>query len=243
MRSIARGISGIVSTIWRAIRARPLVFAGVALAVVALDVFLPVVVLSVFRKPYDYFTFNPWLKHAPAWVLSPDVTLARKIEFLSNVAIFWFIANSPYDEPAWGFSADIPDLVRWIYMGVVFGAYFALWSYARARRRTAGGWGTAGAGRGGAAGALFSTLGLFTSPCGVTGCGAPVLPVLGLALQGLTSGTLALLATVSRVAGQVVLIGATLVVLVLAWLISRTEAAGPAETPVVPRTHAGPTPA
>ncbi len=243
MKSIARGISGIFATIWRAIRARPLVFAGVALAVVALDVFLPVVVLSVFRKPYDYFTFNPWLKHAPAWVLSPDVTFARKIEFLSNVALFWFIANSPYDEPAWGFSAGIPDFVRWIYMGAVFGAYFALWFYARGGRRTAGGWAAAQGGRGGAAGAVFSTLGLFTSSCGVTGCGAPVLPVLALALQGLTSGTLALLATISYIASEIVLIGTTLAVVALAWLINRSETARPAETPVVPPAHAGATPA
>lgn len=242
MRGIALGISGAFATIWRAIRARPLVFAGVALAVVALDVFLPVVVLSVFRKPYEYFSFNPWLKHAPAWVLSPDVTLARKLEFLSNVALFWFIANSPYDEPEWGFSAGVPDFVRWIYMGVVFGAYFALWFYARGGR-TVGVWAAARGGRGGAAGALFSTLGLFTSSCGVTGCGAPILPVLALALQGLTSGTLALLATVSYVASQVVLIGTTLAVLVLAWLINRTETTRPAETPVVPQPRAGATPA
>ena len=243
MRGIARGISGALATIWRAIRARPLVFAGVALAVVALDVFLPVIVLSVFRKPYDYFTFNPWLKHAPSWVLSHNVTFARKIDFLSNVAIFWFIANSPYDEPAWGFSAGISDIIRWLYMGVAFGAYFALWFYARGGRRTAGGWAAAGAGRGGAAGAVFSTLGLFTSSCGVTGCGAPVLPVLALALQGLTSGTLALLATVSSIASQVVLIGATLAVLALAWLINRAETAGPAAAPAAARSPAGAAPA
>jgi hypothetical protein len=243
MRSIVRGICGVFATIWRAIRARPLVFAGVALAVVALDIFLPILVLSVFRKPYDYFTFNPWLKHAPAWVLSPDVTFARKIEFLSNVAIFWFIANSPYDEPAWGFSAGIPDLVRWTYMGVAFGAYFALWFYARGGPRTAGGWAAARGGRGGAASALFSTLGLFTSPCGVTGCGAPVLPVLALALQGLTSGTLTLLATISHVASLVVLIGTTLAVLALAWLINRAEGAGPAKTPATAHVPAGATPA
>ncbi|HEV2358775.1 MAG TPA: hypothetical protein VGZ23_14370 [bacterium] len=250
MKGIARGVSGTFATIWRAIRARPSVFAGVALAVVALDVFLPVIVLSVFRKPYDYFTFNPWLRHAPSWVLSPDVTLARKIEFLSNVAIFWFIANSPYDEPAWGFSAGIPDFIRWIYMGVAFGAYFALWFSARGGRReshsggrTVGGWAAARGGRGGAAGAVFSTLGLFTSSCGVTGCGAPVLPVLALALQGLTSGTLALLATISSIASLVVLIGTTLAVLALAWLINRAETAGSAERPVVPPAHAGATPA
>ena len=243
MRGLARGISGTFATIWRAIRTRPLVFAGVALAVVALDVFLPVLVLSVFRKPFDYFTFNPWLRHAPAWALSPSVTLGRKIEFLSNVAIFWFIANSPYDEPAWGFSAGIPDIVRWLYMGIVFGAYFALWFYARGRRLAAGGWAAAPGGRGGAAGAVFSTLGLFTSPCGVTGCGAPVLPVLALALQGLTSGTLATLATISHIATQVVFIGTTLAVIALAWLINRAETAGPAAVRTVGRDHAGAAPA
>ena len=242
MRGIARGISGAFATIGRAIRARPLVFAGVALAVVALDIFLPVIVLSVFRKPPDYFTFNPWLRHAPAWALSPTVTLARKVEFLSNVAIFWFIANSPYDEPEWGFSAGIPDIVRWLYMGVVFGAYFALWFYARGRRTT-GGWAAAGGGRGGAAGAVFSTLGLFTSPCGVAGCGAPILPVLGLALQGLTSGTLALLAAISHVASLVVLVGTTLAVLALAWLINRGETARPASPPVMTQAPAGAAPA
>lgn len=237
MKGIARGIGAVLATIGRAIRARPLLFAGVALAVVALDVFLPVFVLSVFRKPYDHFSFNPWLKHAPAWALSHDVTLARKIEFLSDVALFWFIASSPYDEPAWGFSASPPDVVRWLYMGVVFGAYFALWFYARGRRLRAGVW-SAGGGRGGAAGAVFSTLGLVTSPCGVAGCGAPILPVLGLALQGLTSGTLALLASISHIATLVVLIGTTLAVLTMAFLVSRAEGAAPVTEIPPGATHA-----
>ena len=226
MKDIVRGIWGLLATIGRAIRARPLLFAGVALAVVALDIFLPVFVLSVFRKPYDHFSFNPWLKHAPSWALSHDVTLARKIEFLSDVAIFWFIASSPYDEPAWGFSASPPDFVRWLYMGIVFGAYFALWFYARSKRLRAGVW-AAGGGRGGAAGAVFSTLGLDTSPCGDAGCGAPILPVLGLALQGLTSGTLALLASISHIATLIVFVGTTLAVLTMAFLVNRAETAGP----------------
>src|SRR5579864_3808470 len=134
MLGVVRGLSGTLVTIGRAIGARPLLFAGVALAVVALDLFLPVVVLTVFRKPFDHFSFNPWLKHAPAWAMSPAVPFARKIEFLTNVALFWFIASSPYDEPEWGFSASPPDVVRWLYMGAVFGAYFALWFYAGRRR-------------------------------------------------------------------------------------------------------------
>lgn len=226
MRAIARGIGEVLATIGRAIAARPVLFAAVALAVVALDAVLPVVVLSTFRKPFDHFSFNPWLKHAWAWATSPDVPLARKVEFLSDVAIFWFISGSSYDEPAWGFSASPPDLVRWIYMGVVFGAYFALWSYARGRGTVAG-LAAARGGGGGAAGAVLSTLGLVVSPCGVAGCGAPILPVLALGLQGLTSGTLALIATVSHVATLFVLIGGTLAVLALAWLINRVETGGP----------------
>ena len=244
MKATARGIAGTLGTVGRAIRARPLVFAGVLVAVVALDLFLPVLVLSIFRKPFDHFSFNPWLKHAPAWALSPTVSLGRKIEFLTNVALFWFIASSPYDEPEWGFSASPPDVVRWLYMGAVFGAYFALWSYARRRRvfRSAG-WTAAQGGRGGAAGAVVSTLGLFTSPCGVAGCGAPILPVLGLALQGLTSGTLALLATISHVASLGVLIGTTVAVLALAWWINHAETSGAAEAAAAGHGRPGAAPA
>jgi len=198
------------------------VFVGVAIAVILVDVFLPVFVLSVFRKPYDHFSFNPWLVHAPQWALSPNVPLARKVEFLSDVSLFWFIASSPYDAPEWGFSAGVRDALRWLYMGVIFGAYFALWLYAR-RVRLGAGVAWRGGGRGGFAGAILSTLGLFTSPCSVAGCGAPILPVLGLTLQGLTSGTLAALTSFSKIASQVVLIGMTLAVVILAWVVNRRE--------------------
>ncbi len=222
MNSFARGLGGVPGTIWRAIRARPYVFVGVAIAVILLDVFLPVFVLSVFRKPYDHFSFNPWLVHAPQWALSPTVPLARKVEFLSDVALFWFIASSPYDAPEWGFSVGVQDALRFLYMGVIFGTYFALWSYARGVRPRGGLVGRGGA-RGGLTGAVLSTLGLFTSPCSVAGCGAPILPVLGLTLQGLTSGTLAALTSVSQIASQIVLIGMTLAIAVLAWIVNRRE--------------------
>jgi hypothetical protein len=225
MSSLARGLGGALATIWRAIRARPFVFLAVALAVILLDIFLPVFVLSVFRKPYDHFSFNPWLAHAPEWALSPAVPLARKMEFLSDVALFWFIASSPYDAPEWGFSVGAQDLARFLYMGLVFGAYFALWSYARGVR-PGGAMVWRGGARGGFTGAVLSTLGLFTSPCSVAGCGAPVLPVLGLTLQGLTSGTLAALTSLSQIASQVVLIGVTLAVAVLAWVVNRRERPG-----------------
>jgi hypothetical protein len=209
-----------LATIWRAIRARPLVFLGVGIAVILLDVFLPVFVLSVFRKPYDHFSFNPWLAHAPQWALSPAVPLGRKVEFLSDVALFWFIASSPYDAPEWGFSVGMQDALRFLYMGLVFGAYFALWSYARGMRPV-GSLAWRGGARGGFTGAILSTLGLFTSPCSVAGCGAPVLPVLGLTLQGLTSGTFAALTSVSQLASQIVIVVMTSAVVVLAWIVSR----------------------
>ena len=42
-----------------ALAARPGVFWSVTAAVAALNVFLPVAVLSAARKPVDFFTFNP----------------------------------------------------------------------------------------------------------------------------------------------------------------------------------------
>jgi hypothetical protein len=223
MRRLARGLLGAPGTIWRGIRARPGIFLGVAVAVIILDFCLPLVVLSVFRKPWDHFSFNPWLVNLPGWLLSPKETLERKVQFVSDVSLLWFIASSPYDAAEWGFSVRLQDLLRWLYMGGVFGAYFALWLYARARLA---GWGRpwrGGGRRGGVAGAVLSTLGLATSPCSVAGCGLPVLPVMGLALQGLTSGTLAALSTVSHVATQVALIGMTLAVVALAWIITVRE--------------------
>ncbi|TMI89824.1 MAG: hypothetical protein E6H00_08715 [Bacillati bacterium ANGP1] len=220
MSSLARGLLGAPGVIRRAIRARPGLFLGVALAVIVLDLSLPLLVLSVFRKPWDHFSFNPWLRNLPGWLLSPTQTLARKVEFVSDVSLFWFIASSPYDAAEWGFSVGLQDLVRWLYMGGVFGAYFALWAYARARLASRP-W--RGGGRGGAAGAVLSTLGLATSPCSVAGCGLPVLPVMGLALQGLTSGTLAALTAVSRLATQAVLAGVTVAVVALACLIALRE--------------------
>lgn len=50
-----------------------MVFAGVALAVFVLELFLPVLVLSGFRKPVDAFTFNPWLSRLPEYLASREV--------------------------------------------------------------------------------------------------------------------------------------------------------------------------
>jgi hypothetical protein len=205
------------------------VFLTVALAVFLLNLILPPLVLTIARKPWDHFSFNPWLHRLPEWLASPEATVGRKLEFLSTVALFWFIASSEYDAADWGFTVGVDDLFRWVFLAVVFGAYFALWFYARGQLIQSGrGWRSGG--RGGFVGILLSTLGLTTAPCSVMGCGLPVVPVLGLAFQGLTSGTMAALATFSRAANEILVIGMSAVVLVLGYLVSHESRAGQKRT-------------
>jgi hypothetical protein len=198
-----------------AIRARPGTFLGVAAAVVALNLLLPPLVLSLSRKPVDYFTFNPWLKRLPEFLASSTVPLQKKLDFLPGMALFWFSADGVFG-PDWGFTVDVRDVVRMLGTGLLVGAYFVLWLYRRDQLAAAG-WGIRLSRQGGIAGALTTVLGLSTGPCSVVGCGAPVIPVLGLAFTGLTSGTLTLLARVSRIATTLVLAGLTAGVLYLAW--------------------------
>lgn len=213
MSVITRVFRGIAA----AIQARYKVFLAVAVAVFVLDLFLPLLVLSLTRKPWDYFTFNPWVKKLPEFLFSSDATLQRKLEFLPNLALFWFSADG-YFGPEWGYTVTVSDLFRFLFMSILFGAYFALWFYRRDRLAQSG-WGVRTARQGGVAGALASTVGLSTGPCTVTGCGAPVIPVLGLAFTGLSSGTLAALAELSRVSTAIVLVATTLGVLYLGWLV------------------------
>jgi hypothetical protein len=213
LHAVRKMLAGIAA----AVRARTKTFAGVALAVFALDVFLPPLVLSVTRKPWDYFTFNPWLKRLPEYLFSSDVSIARKLEFLPNLYLFSFSADGLFG-PEWGFAVTVGDLLRFVFMSLLFGAYFALWFYRRDRLAQFG-WGARTARQGGVAGALASTLGLSTGPCTVTGCGAPVIPVVGLAFAGLSSGTLALLAELSKVGTGIVLVATTLGVLYFGWLV------------------------
>jgi hypothetical protein len=67
-------------------------------------------------------------------------------------------------------------------------------------------------------------VGLSTGPCSVMGCGAPVLPVVGLAFAGLSSGTLALLATISTVVAVGVPAAMSVGVVYLGWLTGRRDA-------------------
>ena len=64
------------------------------------------------------------------------------------------------------------------------------------------------------------------------GCGAPVIPVVGLVFIGLSSGALAFLAELSRVATAVVFSAVTVGVVYLGWLAGDRPTVG---SPPVPR--------
>ncbi|HEX9420362.1 MAG: hypothetical protein AUH77_01830 [Candidatus Rokubacteria bacterium 13_1_40CM_4_69_39] len=208
---------------WRgiraAVRARPVAFFTIAGAVLALDLTLPALVLAVARTPWTYFTFNPWLKKLPEYVISGE-TLEKKLDFLSRVALFWFTADGPYGVPEWGFAVDTMDVLRFVVMALLVGVYGALWLHARQQGRVSG-WRASASRSGGVVGAFASVLGLSTGPCSVVGCGAPVLPVVGLVFTGLSSGTLAVLSVSSRIAGAGVLVLLSGAVAYLGWQVAR----------------------
>jgi hypothetical protein len=213
MNAVMRMLRGSAS----ALRARPGVFVAAAAVVFALDLLLPPALLSVVRKPVDYFTFNPWLSELPNYLVAGNVMLQRKLEFLPNLALFWFSADSPYGGVDWGFAVTVGDFVRYLSLSLLFGLYFALVVYCRDRAPAAG-WGPKLSRGGGASGVAASVLGVSTGGCTVMGCGAPVLPVVGLAFVGLSSGTLAMLASLSRAATSFVFIAVALGVMYLGWL-------------------------
>lgn len=224
---VVRGILG-------AIGGHPRVFLAVAVTVVALSILGPPAVLSVARRPVDYFTFNPWLKLLPAYVLSPTVPLGQKLDKLPALALFWFSADNPYGVE-WGFAVDVTDLARILLLAGLFGTYFAL--LAR-RREGVGAWGAgmSATRRGGVAGMLASVVGLSTGPCSVMGCGAPVIPVVGLAFAGLSSGTLAFLASLSRVTTLLVFLTLAVAVVALGWRTGERGAPAMLARSPAPRT-------
>ena len=217
----ARSIGGIVS----AISARPTVFTAVSLSVFILNVFLPPVFLSLTRKPWDYFAFNPWLSKLLEYLASTDISLQSKLDFLPNLALFWFSANDRIGFVEWGFSVDVSDLLRFVFTSFIVGAYFALWFYHRDQVLQFA-WTGENSRRFGIAGALMSILGLSTGPCSVMGCGAPVLPVIGLVFVGLSSETLKLLADLSKLSIAVVLSLMTFGVAYFGWTVGAHLEAG-----------------
>ena len=181
---------------WSALAAHPGVFASVTLGVAALNVLAPVAILSAVRRPLDYYTFNPWLKRLPEYLASDEATLGEKLAKLPDLALFWFSANAAYGGAEWGYAVDVSDVGRILLVSALFGLYFALWR--RYRDLALGG--AQALRRGGLAGGAATLFGISTGACSVSGCGAPVIPVLGLAFVGLESGTLHFLAQSSRVA-------------------------------------------
>src|SRR2546428_12884114 len=201
---VLRRVGGAGVMAWRgipaAVRARPVAFFTIAGAGLALALPLPALGLAVARTPWTYFTFNPWLKKLPEYVISGE-TLEKKLDFLSRVALFWFTADGPYGVPEWGFAVDTMDVLRFVVMALLVGVYGALWLHARQQGRVSG-WRASASRSGGVVGAFASVLGLSTGPCSVVGRGAPVLPVVGLVFTGLSSGTLAAPSASSRLAGS-----------------------------------------
>jgi hypothetical protein len=223
----------VIRGVWGAIRGHPYVFLGVGATVVVMSILGPVLVLSLARRPVDYFTFNPWLKRLPAYVVSSTIPLEQKLEKLPALALFWFSSDSPYGGTDWGFAVDVTDTARILLLAGLFGGYFALLAHGRAGRASSAP-GALATRRTGVAGLLASVVGLSTGPCSVMGCGAPVIPVVGLAFAGLSSGTLAFLAGLSRVATVLMLVGLVGAVVTLAWRAGATgrSPAIPARTPV-----------
>lgn len=189
------------------------------MALLALHVLVPPLVLSVARKPMDYFAFNPWLASLPSFLASDEVTLQRKIDAVPRLALFWFSSSNLYGLE-WGFTVDVADLARFVVTSALIGIYFTLWRYRRLQAQTPT-W-RVHAARGGVLGSVVSVLGLSTGPCSVMGCGAPVMPVIALALAGLSSTTLKFLHDLSTVATAVVLLTLTASILYLGALVGRT---------------------
>src|SRR5438128_9095180 len=207
---LGKGVRAVGQTfrgIGAALRSRAKVVWGVTAAVAVFNLAAPVAVRSIARRPADYFTFNPWLSRLPEYLRSEE-PLGKKLSFLSNMAIAWVSADNHVEGIDWGFIIDVPTLLQILVTSLVFGTYFALWSYAR-------GPGFRAARPAGVAGAVTTVFGLTTGPCTLAGCGVPVLPVVGLAFTGLTSGTLVLMTLLSPVRLAVVLSALTLAVL---WL-------------------------
>ena len=192
----------------------------VTAAVFAFNLVAPVAILSLARRPPDFFTFNPWLSRLPEYLASEE-PLAKKLSFLSQMAIAWVSADNKVEGIDWGFIVDVPTLARIVLASLVFGAYFALWSY---RRRQ--GAGLKAARPAGVAGAVTSVFGLTTGPCTLAGCGVPVLPVVGLAFTGLSTATLTMLTMLSRLSFVVILSLMGLAVVWFGWRIGQPPGEG-----------------
>src|SRR5215831_3353118 len=96
-----------------ALGARTRVFAAVALGVLVMEILAPPIVLSLARKPADYFTFNAWLGRLPEFLWRGPGTLTERLGKVWNLALFWFSADNPYGVE-WGFAVTVSDLARFL---------------------------------------------------------------------------------------------------------------------------------
>src|SRR5438132_6794858 len=91
-RMVRKALAAIAQTfrgIFTAVRARARLVLAVTAGVAVFDLVAPVVVLSIARRPADFFTFNPWLRRLPEYLASEDEPLGKKLSFLSNLALAW----------------------------------------------------------------------------------------------------------------------------------------------------------
>ena len=214
-RAVANVLSGIGSGVSR----RQTVFWLTTVVVFAMHIVVPPIVLSLARKPVDYFTFNPWLKRLPEFVMSGPGSLGERLVKVWDLALFWFSSDNPLGIE-WGFAVTSADVARFALMSLLVGAYFALWMHLR-DQTPGSGRGMRATGQGGAVGAAASVCGLATGGCTVMGCGAPVLPVVGLAFAGLSSGTLKWMSELSSIGTTLAMLGLALGIVYLGWQIGR----------------------
>jgi len=238
IRKILSAIGQTFRGIGAALRAEARVVWAVTAAVAVFNLVAPVLMLSIVRRPANFFSFNPWLRRLPEYLRSDD-PWSNKLSFLSRMAIGWVSADNPIEGIEWGFIIDVPTLGRILLTSLVFGAYFALWAYRRRQGEACGVPSTA-ARRAGIAGAATSVLGLTTGPCTLAGCGVPVLPVVGLAFTGLSSGTLSLFTTLSEVTIAVVLCAMGLAVLWFGWRAGTMRVTGRSGFPPASRDRVSP---
>lgn len=215
MRAIKRSLRGIGA----AVRARPWVFAAITLGVFALDILVPPLVLTVARKPVTAFTVNPWLPGLPGYLASGPGSLGARLEKTWGLALFWFSSDNSFGLE-WGFAVTSADLARFVLMSLLVALYFALWMERRARFAVAP-WGRRAGESGGVLGALGGIFGLSTGGCTVMGCGAPVLPVIGLAFVGLSSTTIKWMSELSMIGTATVLVGLASAVAWLGWRVGQ----------------------
>ncbi len=209
MRAIGRALRGIGT----AVGSRPWLVVSVGLGVFALDILVPPLILSVARKPVTSFTINPLLSTLPEYLTSGPGVFEERLTKVWGLALFWFSSDGQFGIE-WGFAVTPADLARFVFMSLLVAAYFALWLERRARATV---WGARAGSSGGVLGALGGIFGLTTGGCTVMGCGAPVLPVIGLAFAGLSSTTIKWMSELSTIGTTAVLVGLGSAVLWLSW--------------------------